>query len=350
MVLDTSGPYVGEINFINCNYEWVVTQFCVNCKQVGDVLKSPIFSIQGSTTYRWQIALYPRSELEVNKNYISLFLRSCNTSDISASFELSILNNKKEIIISHRKGFVTFTQDKSWGQTNFIEGSFILDGRNGMLRNDELTILCEINIREIPKEIEESNTQLHTSASKDLNNRIKEFDSFEKLLNNNAFSDITLQVSEKEFHVHKVILANRSPVFEAMLNHDMKEKQEGIIQIKDVSFEVFQEVLRFMYTGRVDQIEKIANELLIAADKYDVEGLKAMCEETLCKSLNIDNVLEYLKFSDLYKANILQAESIKFIVSHAKEITQKPGFKLEGSIDSNVICQVIRAFTSQLGK
>ena len=40
-----------------------------------------------------------------------------------------------------------------------------------------------------------------------------------KLLSDMVLTDFTIKVQEKEIHVHKAILAARSPVFSAMLQH-----------------------------------------------------------------------------------------------------------------------------------
>lgn len=96
-------------------------------------------------------------------------------------------------------------------------------------------------------------------------------DGFESFLENGKFSDITLVVCNKEFKAHKMILATRSPVFEAMFEHDCKEVQEGKVNIPDVPADAFEELLRYMYTGKVADPKKYALELLLAANKVGLE-------------------------------------------------------------------------------
>jgi len=64
-----------------------------------------------------------------------------------------------------------------------------------------------------------------------------------------------------------MFLIGRSPVFEAMFEHDTKEAQSGRVEISDISVEAFDRMLKYIYTGKVDQIEEWAVQLLIAADK-----------------------------------------------------------------------------------
>ena len=87
----------------------------------------------------------------------------------------------------------------------------------------------------------------------------------ESLLQTGKLADVVLLVKKTtEFNVHKTILAARSPVFAAMFEHDCRQNR---VDIPDVEVEVFQELLRYLYTDQVQEIEKYAVELYIAADK-----------------------------------------------------------------------------------
>lgn len=89
----------------------------------------------------------------------------------------------------------------------------------------------------------------------------------EKLLTNGTFSDTVLVVDGREFYAHKAILAARSPVFSAMFEHEMTESRKGRVEISDIDPDVFNEMLKFIYTGDTPQIQGMAEDLLAAADK-----------------------------------------------------------------------------------
>ena len=59
----------------------------------------------------------------------------------------------------------------------------------------------------------------------------------------------------------------RSPVFAAMFAHEMEERKHNRVEIQDVDHEVLREMLRFIYTGKAANLEKMADDLLAAADK-----------------------------------------------------------------------------------
>lgn len=107
------------------------------------------------------------------------------------------------------------------------------------------------------------------------------------------------------------------------------------MEITDVDNEVLREMLRFIYTGKSGNLDKMADDLLAAADKcvdllfygifydfwlilvcvrrYALDRLKVMCEEALCTSLSVENAAEVLILADLHSADQLKAQAIDFI-------------------------------------
>jgi len=74
------------------------------------------------------------------------------------------------------------------------------------------------------------------------------------------------------------------------------------------------ELLRFLYTDEVHNIEKIAMELLYASDKYIIPLLKSQCQVALAQSLDIPKCCEILSMSYLYSATELKTMTIQYIV------------------------------------
>lgn len=105
----------------------------------------------------------------------------------------------------------------------------------------------------------------------------------------------------------------RSPVFSAMFEHEMEERKQNRVEITDVDHEVCREMLRFIYTGKAPNMEKMSDTLLAAADKYALERLKVMCEESMCATLSTENAADTLILADLHSADQLKSQAIDFI-------------------------------------
>jgi len=57
---------------------------------------------------------------------------------------------------------------------------------------------------------------------------------FKSLLSKPDFSDVTLQCGHRIFSAHRILLANKSTVFERMLKADMTEAATGVVVIQDI--------------------------------------------------------------------------------------------------------------------
>lgn len=83
-------------------------------------------------------------------------------------------------------------------------------------------------------------------------------------------TDMTLLTTAdgRSFPAHKLILSARSPVFGAMFrNGEFTENQKKLVEIDDISGEVMEALLKYVYELNVKGIEGIADKLLVAADK-----------------------------------------------------------------------------------
>ena len=100
-----------------------------------------------------------------------------------------------------------------------------------------------------------------------------------------------------------------------MFSHDMEEKKNCRVEVKDVEPEVMAELLRFIYTGKTAaNLESMAADLLAAADKYALERLKVMCEAALCDGLTVETLSDVLQLADLFSAKQLKAQVKKRLI------------------------------------
>lgn len=128
------------------------------------------------------------------------------------------------------------------------------------------------------------------------------------------FADFKVETSDKKvIKTHKNVLAFRSSYFFGMLTTDMKETQDNIVTVPE-DYIIMKEVLRFIYSNEVESLNLIACELVFAAEKYQLDDLKALCIDSIMESLSIQNVLNALLASDrLTKSEKLKHKCIEMI-------------------------------------
>jgi len=162
------------------------------------------------------------------------------------------------------------------------------------------------------------------------------------------FSDVAVVAEEREFPVHRAILAERSDVFGAMFDVDMTEKQNKRIVIEDLSADAVSDLLNFIYTDSAPNINKLAAELLVAAEKYNIARLKAVCEAELATSLNVDNVIGRLIASETYRADQLKAATLHWIGKHAPEVVETTSWKSLCQDHPTLVADVCEQFASYI--
>lgn len=137
---------------------------------------------------------------------------------------------------------------------------------------------------------------------------------YEQMFNNDKYSDFTIiTLDGQRIPVHRNILSARSVVFDAMLQTKMKENEDNTALIKDIEGKTLIEFLRFLYSGKVQDLKEIAGDLLYAANKYELPDLKPLCVKFLCYDLEESNVLDTTLIANLHSEESLKRVCFAFI-------------------------------------
>jgi len=333
-----------QVKVVKFSYMWTINNFSFCREEMGEVLKSSTFSAGANDKLKWCLRVNPKGLDEESKEYLSLYLLlvSCNKSEVRAKFKFSILNAKREETkaMESQRAY-RFVQGKDWGFKKFIRRDFLMDEANGLLPDDKLTIFCEVSVVG-----ETVNVAGQSSCTPVKVPECRLSEDFGLLFDRGQFCDVVLCVGGREFHAHKAILAARSAVFSAMFEHEMEERKHNRVEIADVDRDVMNEMLRFIYTGKAPNLERMADDLLAAADKYALDRLKVMCEEALCSSLSIENVSDVLVLADLHSAEQLKAHAIDFINGHATDVMETGAWKSMILSHSHLVADAFRALAS----
>ncbi|CAG7833110.1 unnamed protein product, partial [Allacma fusca] len=105
-----------------------------------------------------------------------------------------------------------------------------------------------------------------------------------KILESSTLFDVTLKVGKEEFTAHMNILAGHSDVFAAMFEADMRERNQKVVEIDDMTPATVGILLKYLYCRELREIHEstqIAVDLLRAADKYNIKDLQQTCEDIL---------------------------------------------------------------------
>lgn len=338
---------VGKVTMTNSRFQWELNNQCIRSCKHEHSIESPSFTIvlHNNKELEWRLRLFTKGSIFTG-DMMSIILVSHNKSKVEVRYSIQAFKDNVKIggpQVFRKRTFHGNDPGDHW----FIKKNLNIDEATGNLTTDNLMISCEISLPnlDVINHIHKKR-KIETAIS----HKLKELDRLENLMDDEKFSDVTLVVNGKRFRGHKCILANKSPVFAAMFEHHMKEQVNNTVEIEGIDHQVFKEMLRFMYAGKVDKIENIADHLLAVADKYSIEGLKIMCEETLAENVCAIKAVKYLELADLHNASNLKKQIIDFIVQNAQELLNVPEYKSIVGLPPDVVFEVLNAFTLELKK
>lgn len=197
---------------------------------------------------------------------------------------------------------ITFT-DKN--QHDILASGAIGCTLNRDLTNDTASLYLKLTVyaRQVLTEVTVNQAENEAIWEQESNRQYTE--DMQRLLESANNSDFVIKVpSDSEqcefesFRVHKNILAARSEVFKVMFETPMKESQSGEVTLEDLSSRGLKTILKFIYTGMVDDDWKSnPREIVNAADRFSLSSLKKFVDMNLHLTCNVENALDLLQIA-----------------------------------------------------
>ncbi|XP_047083775.1 BTB/POZ and MATH domain-containing protein 2-like [Lolium rigidum] len=294
----------------------------------GKFIKSESFHIGG---HRWFMQYYPNGRCSDDAGWISIVLHLDQTDvkEVKAQFNISLLDQHGKAVKSHSTSSQLLCDFKAtgekWGYNEFIKSNELEE--SAYLKDDVFRVRCDLTV------VKEIVTELITPAvivpPSDIHHHLAH------LFSVGEGSDVTFEVGGQMFPAHRYILAARSSVFRAELLGPMKENTATHIQISDMEARVFRALLHFIYADSLPEMDEndtaaaMAQHLLVAADRYNMERLRLICEEKLCNYLCKSTVATTLVLAEQHGCSALKNACFKFLTcpGNLKAVMASEGFQ-----------------------
>lgn len=161
-----------------------------------------------------------------------------------------------------------------------------------------------------------------------------------KMLNDKEFSDIILSINDQEIYAHRSVLCSRSTYFQAMFSHDFKEADKTKIVLKGISsYDLFYNLLEFMYSDWVKINIKNSFDMLSLADEYGVVSYKEKWEILLSKYITVTTVWVIFKYANEYNCERLKETWLVYMEENYDEVIYSSGFE---ELDKDEMLKIIR--------
>lgn len=170
-------------------------------------------------------------------------------------------------------------------------------------------------------------TTLKTSVSSSETKLMKPqiLEKMRALRDRGKYCDLAIDVKGVRFHAHRNILAAWSPYFDCQLlseNHVMRD----LLIVNYDSYEVFSDLLDFLYSGTIAPRETNFLQLLHLAVSFQIDLLKHYCEEFLRSNLHLGNFLSTYFLSRKYNLKSLEEFIVSFIQANLSDVVKQNEF------------------------
>uniref|UniRef100_A0A6V7I2R9 BTB domain-containing protein n=1 Tax=Bracon brevicornis TaxID=1563983 RepID=A0A6V7I2R9_9HYME len=346
-----SRDWFNELYAAKVTYKWKITSFTLRPYDLPHTFHSPLFDSPKNNELKWQLLLIINEDGK-NSDNIGLYLQlhGPNEMKIRGRYKFSIVDSVGLVKDSQMSTIKLWEVGQRHGESIFTKRHFLIEDYEFYLPDDTLTLCCELEtftyIPFILNKTLESNLQNMVNGPRSLR-------SFEELMcdKDMASSDVNILCGSKVFPAHRMVLAIHSSVFTAMFqDKHLSESQHSVIRITDVSPEVIEEMLNFMYNDRVDN-EDLALELLYLSERYELKRLKAKCQLMCIRNIHQVNAVDLLISADCCNAKELKQQALKFITENEFEVWTTVGFNAFSASHAPLAAELYNTrITNLLGK
>ncbi|CAN6221487.1 unnamed protein product [Urochloa humidicola] len=289
--------------------------------------------------HSWSLQYYPNGKTAADAGYVSLFLsRNGGGSGMPATYRFSVLGKDGKPAPQFASSLFRtegFSTQGYYGYDRFMRRDVL--EKSECLKDDSFAIQCDVLVAAVEPAGNEGLTDepppptAVAPPESDLQKDLAE------LLWSKQGADVTIEVGGETFHAHKLVLAARSSEWREKFFGSTQRRAAGThpIQIDDVEPEVFKSLLRFMYTDTLPKMDEeavpaMAAGLLASADRFKLDKLKKICEEMLCKRVDMSTIETSLVLSERHHCPALKAACLEFLSSpgNLEAIMGKDGFDL----------------------
>ncbi|XP_029114066.1 kelch-like protein 29 isoform X1 [Scleropages formosus] len=137
------------------------------------------------------------------------------------------------------------------------------------------------------------------------------------------FTDLKIIVEGKEFEVHQNVLASCSLYFKDMVKRSSGESSKGEkleLSMSNISADVLEQLLEFVYTGSLIIDSANAKTLLEAANKFQFNTFCKVCVSFLEKQLTASNCLGVLAMAEAMRCTELHNMAKAFALQNFPEV------------------------------
>jgi len=340
-ILGRNKNHVQEVRFVGCSIHQIPKGLMKIFPFMEDlsIWESKIKAINKDdlAEYKWLKRVYilnshieflPGNLFEDFQNLEEISFERNNLKIIEPNI-LAGLHNLKKVFFSdnpnYKKSYSIYPEYESNATLAEVKNELYLVFKNNkdVLEKQFASVETQTDNVYMPKEPE---------SQKGISNCVKNY------IQDERFKDLKIQIDDREFPVHKFLLAVRSPTLAEMFLNNPEIEQLNLV---DIPVDIFETILKFLYTDEFPTVEGLDTlRLFAAAGRLKVEELKDFAATNFYDKINRQNAFEVLKLSNTYGHSELKKKAFVKIQNEYTKIR----FKENWANKPEYVAKVIEKF------
>ncbi|XP_011495899.1 PREDICTED: speckle-type POZ protein-like [Ceratosolen solmsi marchali] len=276
---------------LSTNISWTIHNFSAIDTNAFD---SPIFEpLVNHNEHQFKIKINTRDGPMRNSIGIHLLWNCVDMEKLEIKFRFRFKSEVSDLIITRELRQLFNNSFKGWGLTQATPRNKLVNQHPNSQHpmKDTVTIYADISFWDFINNDDKTNSKKVTRSICNKNDirALNVLHAIGKFLNYNKYSDVTFVVNGQSFPAHMAILAAHSSVFDRIFERIKQNLDEPIVYLNNFNYDAFYEVMRYLYTGRIKNLEKYADEISRIAISFKINNLKDIIKESSNKGLNFSN-------------------------------------------------------------
>lgn len=152
-------------------------------------------------------------------------------------------------------------------------------------------------------------------------------DGLKELLNENKLIDCVLKVGDRSIPCHRLILAACSPYFrELYFSADGTEMDQMDVVLENLDPNIMEVIVNYMYSAEIDINDNNVQDILAAANRFQIPSVFTVCVNYLQKKLSVKNCLAIYRLGLMLNSARLAMAARDYIADRFETIAKDVDF------------------------
>lgn len=123
----------------------------------------------------------------------------------------------------------------------------------------------------------------------------------------------------------------------------LRKRYVFYLELLDLSKELAEEFLRYIYSDQIDNLDNFAPQLLSLAERFSLQGLKELCERNLIETITPENIASRLLIADEFGCDALKKASLAYCEENLTVLKKNLAWKIMEQTNPELFNEVCEA-------